>query len=105
MDPPHGPPMSARGMRESLRRHGPTIRRMLSAPLRFCERQARRLNPLTRLVSLAFARGEGPAGILASARRVVRREGLGGLTDVVRRLHDEIQGRLAAPAPSTAPRG
>jgi GT2 family glycosyltransferase len=62
----------------------------------FAARQARRLRLLARLLPLAFARGDGFVGTLASARRVVRREGLGGLIRTLRRLHQESQ-TYAAP--------
>ena len=72
------------------------------SPMSFAARQARRLRLLARLMPLAFARGDGIVGTLASARRVVRREGLGGLTRTLRRLHQESQ-TYAGPTPAPVP--
>ncbi len=73
-------------------------------PASFSARQVHRLKLLARLVPTALARGESFFGTLAGVRRVLRRDGLGGLTGVLRRLRDEAQGPPAPVTPVTAPR-
>ncbi len=73
------------------------------SPASFSARQVRRLKLLARLVPIAFARGEGILGTLASVRRVVRRDGFAGLTASLRRLHAETQAPPGPHTPATAP--
>lgn len=72
-------------------------------PLSFSARQTRRLRYLAQLVPVAFARHDGIIGALASARRVVRRDGLAGLTHALRRLHQQTYSVQAPPTPAVAP--
>jgi O-antigen biosynthesis protein len=62
------------------------------SPAFFAARQARRLRRLARLLPHVFTRGDGIVGTLAGLRRVVRRDGLAGLAEALRRLHDDAQG-------------
>ena len=72
-------------------------------PLSFCARQARRLKYLAQLVPIALARHDGITRALAGARRVVRRDGLAGLTDALRRLHQQTYAAQDARTPAVAP--
>jgi hypothetical protein len=72
-------------------------------PLSFCARQARRLKYLAQLVPVALARRDEIIGALASARRVVRRDGFAGLTEALRRLHQQTYAAQAPPTPAGAP--
>jgi glycosyltransferase involved in cell wall biosynthesis len=71
-------------------------------PLSFSVRQARRLKYLAQLVPVVARRGD-IIGALASARRVMRRDGLAGLTDALRRLHQQAYAVQAPPTPAAAP--
>jgi GT2 family glycosyltransferase len=67
----------------------------------FAARQAHRLKALAELVPAVLARRD-LRGTLAGLRRVVRRDGFGGLADALRRLHHEMRAPPAPRPPATA---
>jgi GT2 family glycosyltransferase len=67
----------------------------------FAARHARRLKLLAGLLPAVLARHD-LMGTLAGVRRVVRRDGFGGLKDALRRLHRETQAPQAPSPPATA---
>jgi GT2 family glycosyltransferase len=72
------------------------------SPMSFAARQARRLRILAQLLPLVLARRD-LTGTLAGVRRVVRRDGLAGLMNALRRLHEASQAPQAPRPPATAP--
>jgi O-antigen biosynthesis protein len=72
------------------------------SPLSFSRQQARRLQHLRRVLPRVIAQHHGLSGLLASVRRVVRRDGFAGLPRALRRLEAHDWDR--APTPAIAPR-
>jgi GT2 family glycosyltransferase len=70
--------------------------------LSFARRQGRRLQHLGRVLPRVLTQHNGLPGLLASVRRVVRRDGLAGLPRALRRL--EAHDWNSTPTPAIAPR-